>query len=817
MLRAMTAPTDGPRTAPPPVASVLGCAVVVIALVAGLVVAPAAAGRAAATASTARPDLTFGTGLRPWSEAWAVAASPSGDLYVADRTPPRIFKVAAGTSTPVVYAGTTAGSSGDGGPATSAQLDFPAGLVVDPATGDLFISDLTSGRVRRVAATTGTISTVAVLRDPAGLAVLGRTLYVARYSDDLVTAVDLTSGATSTAVGSAVDAPMADGTGTAATLDEPWGLAAGPDGALYIADARHHAVRRFDPSTGAVTTPLGASGAAPSTPTTDASRGDGGPAGRALLVTPSGVAFDAAGDLLVGDVDDRRVRRVDATTGTVSTVAGTGASGPVASSGPGLAGSVSSVASIAVTPDDVLVVGNLDAGSAAVAVLGAAAAAPATATATATVGAPVAAQLTATGTPVLRWTTAGGSLPPGLALSPTGVLSGTPLQPGTWTATVLTANGFGSPASTALTVVVAPAPSPPAAPQPPVVEPAPGLQRWGGAGGAGGASVDASSHLLAPGRASAVLVSADAPADGVAGAVLAARTISPLLLLDPAGLTPAAAGELRRALAPGARLAVVGGPAAVPDAVLAQVLALGAVAAPAAPWTVERVAGADRAETAAAVGRALLALGADGPVLVADGRTTADGAAAVPWAVAADGIVLLSDGARTPRPTLALLQERTAAGAPLVPVGGPARAAVAGIAEALGPAGPAALAAAVVGVDRYDTCRLAGSRAALAVAQAVGSAGAVPAPTSAAPVVALADGDAGGQAVVAAWAAAVLGGRLLLVPPAGLDDADRAALLSATGGSGAGAVLLVGPGPASGPGAERSLSDALGVPTRPGS
>lgn len=753
-------------------------------LAAGLAVALAllstgavATGGAAPAAASPPAAYTFGTPWGPWSEAWAATYAPDGDLYVSERTPPRVFRVPGGTGTPVLFAGSTAGDSGDGGPATSARFDLPAGLAVDPATGDLLISDATSGRVRRVDAVTRTTSTLASFRDPRGLAVVGGALYAAQGSDDRVVRVDLASGATTPVVGGALDAPLADGTGTSATLDEPWGLAAGPGGTLTIADFGHHAVRRYDPATGAVTTLVG-TGSELTVPSSDASRGDGGPATAALLRRPRAVAHDSAGNLLVGDTDDARVRRVDAITGTITTVAGDGTGGPVATSGPGTSGSVSAVAALAVAADGAVAVGTFDTPGGAVALLGTAPTAPTGATASAQVGTPTSVPLSATGAPAPRWSTTGGALPPGLVLSAAGVVSGTPTTAGTWTASVSAANGVGGPATTALTVVVSPAPAP--GPPGPVSAPPPGLQRWPGAAG-GGVSVDASSHLLRGGRPGAVLVSSASPVDGVAGAVLAARTRTPLLLVDPTGLSPGVAAELRRVLAPGADVVVLGGPAAVPDAVVAQLREL--TPAGASPWTVRRVAGADRAETAALVAHELVPAGASGPVLVADGRTAVDGASAVGWAVRAGGVVVLSDGQRVPRPTQALLRERTGAGAAVVPVGGPARAALAASADLPAPVAAAALAAAAAGEDRYATSRLAAER----TARLAGPAGAAP------DTVVLASGDAPGDAVVAAWAAAVMGGRAVLVPPGGLDAAARAVLDAASSAAGAGTAVVVGP------------------------
>ena len=98
-----------------------------------------------------------------------VAADGSGNVYIADSNNHRIRRIAAdGTITTVAGTGTS-GFSGDGGPATAAQLDFPTGVAVD-GSGNLYIADVFNRRIRRVAAD-GTITTVL---EGAGAARAGR-------------------------------------------------------------------------------------------------------------------------------------------------------------------------------------------------------------------------------------------------------------------------------------------------------------------------------------------------------------------------------------------------------------------------------------------------------------------------------------------------------------------------------------------------------------------------------------------------------------------------------------------------------------------
>ncbi len=114
------------------------------------------------------------------------------------------------------------------------------------------------------------------------------------------------------------------GPATDATLVFPKGVAVGPDGHIYIADAFNHRIRRIDRSTGTIST---VAGSGPVGSCCDGSfAGDGGPALAARFNQPNQVAWDPAGNLYVLDTINHRVRRV-ATDGTVSTVAGTGVSG----------------------------------------------------------------------------------------------------------------------------------------------------------------------------------------------------------------------------------------------------------------------------------------------------------------------------------------------------------------------------------------------------------------------------------------------------------------------------------------------------------
>lgn len=171
------------------------------------------------------------------------------------------------------------GFAGDGGPAAAALLNGPFDIAFD-AAGNLYFSDTFNDRVRRVDARSGVITTIAGNGEEG-------------YSGD-------------------------GGPATRAALNQPYGILLDRAGNLYIADRLNRRVRRVDAATGVITTVAGTGTAAYS--------GDGGPAAKAGLAEPNGLAFDSSQRLLyITDVADNRVRVVNLAAGTIGTFAGTGA------------------------------------------------------------------------------------------------------------------------------------------------------------------------------------------------------------------------------------------------------------------------------------------------------------------------------------------------------------------------------------------------------------------------------------------------------------------------------------------------------------
>ncbi len=257
-----------------------------------------------------------------------VAVDAFGNVYVADTFNRRVRRIDHTGMITTVAGNGQAGSGGDGGPATVAQLGIPTGVAVD-AAGNLYVADFFYERVRRIdpaglistIAGTGTIgfsgdggpATEARLNSPYALAADARgNLYVTDRGNLRVRRID-PAGIISTVAGTGEFGFAGDG-GPAATaqlgfLSE---VAVDTEGNLYVADTFSHRVRRIDPA-GVISTIAGTG--------EDGFAGDGGPAAKARLNRPFGVAADRAGNLYVADTNNHRLRRIDPT-GVISTVAG---------------------------------------------------------------------------------------------------------------------------------------------------------------------------------------------------------------------------------------------------------------------------------------------------------------------------------------------------------------------------------------------------------------------------------------------------------------------------------------------------------------
>ena len=243
----------------------------------------------------------------------------AGVVYVADTNNQRIRKIDTDGVIITIAGDGNAGFAGDGGPATSARLNFPTGIFVD-AVGNVFFADRENHRIRKID-TLGVITTIAgngsfgsagdggqatsaSLAFPSGVYVDGTgQVFVADRFNYKVRKIDA-SGVITTFAGTGVFGFSGDGgQATSANLAFPSGVYADDSGNVLIADRDNHRIRKVDPS-GVIATIVGNG-----TPTF---AGDGGGATDASLNRPSAIWGDALGAVWVADTNNRRIRKISA-------------------------------------------------------------------------------------------------------------------------------------------------------------------------------------------------------------------------------------------------------------------------------------------------------------------------------------------------------------------------------------------------------------------------------------------------------------------------------------------------------------------------
>jgi uncharacterized protein (TIGR03437 family) len=289
----------------------------------------------------------------PLGQAWGVAVDSAGNVFVADIDNCLVVKVSPSGILKVVAGNGICGYSGDGGPATAASLYNAQGVAVD-AAGNIYVADTFNSRIRKVSPA-GIITTVAgggrgglgdggpataaSLDNPNGVAVdAAGNLYVADTHNSRIRKVS-PAGTITTVAGNGTYGFSGDGgPATGASLHEPYGVAVDAAGNIYVADTRNSRIRKVSPA-GVITTVAGNG--------TYGFSGDGGPATGASLVYPYGVAVDAAGNIYVADSDNRRIRKVSPT-GIITTVAGSGTYGSSGDGGPATGASLNQPCGVAV-------------------------------------------------------------------------------------------------------------------------------------------------------------------------------------------------------------------------------------------------------------------------------------------------------------------------------------------------------------------------------------------------------------------------------------------------------------------------------------
>ncbi len=248
------------------------------------------------------------------------------------------------------YAGTGGnGNTGDGGPATSAQIGGVVSVAVD-GLGNVYLCDALNGRIRKidingiistfagggVSVSEGIAATATYIYFPLGITVDGAgNVYFIETSNNQVRKIN-TSGIITTVAGAATTSGGFSGDGgpaISATLNHPYDLAIDATGNIYIADQNNNRIRMVNTS-GIINTIAGYTFA-------PGFSGDGGPATSAGLSSPKGVDVDASGNVYIADYNNYRIRKIN-TSGIISSIAGTGTN---ASTGDGNMGIASDILS----------------------------------------------------------------------------------------------------------------------------------------------------------------------------------------------------------------------------------------------------------------------------------------------------------------------------------------------------------------------------------------------------------------------------------------------------------------------------------------
>jgi sugar lactone lactonase YvrE len=267
------------------------------------------------------------------NEPLGVAVDASGNVYIADTGNRVIREVSNGVITTIAGNGTP-GYSGDYGPATNAELDWPDAVAVD-ASGNVYISDycfvirkVSKGVITTFAgngfqgyAGDNGPATSAEMSWPIGVAVdASGNVYIADEWNNAARKVS--NGVITTIAGGGSGNYGDNGPATKAQLRDPWCLAVDTAGQVYIADAADNVIRKV--SNGVISTVVGNG--------TAGYVGDNGPAASAELNLPDGVAVDASGDLYIADQSNNVIRKVS--NGVITTIAGNGTAAYSGDNGP---------------------------------------------------------------------------------------------------------------------------------------------------------------------------------------------------------------------------------------------------------------------------------------------------------------------------------------------------------------------------------------------------------------------------------------------------------------------------------------------------
>ncbi len=256
------------------------------------------------------------------NEPYGIVVDKQGNLYFADRLNRRVRRVDGKTGVITTLVGDGSKTfSGDGGPAASAGLVEPNGVALDPQKQTLYVADVADNRVRAVDLESGKIATFAGngkgRHDGDGGPALKASIHGARAvevapdgsililerSGNTLRSVDAKNGNIRTIEGDGKKGYTGDGgNALSATFNGPKELAIDRAGNVFVVDTENHAIRRIDARTKTVST-LAGNGQR-------GGAGDGGPATKAQLARPHGVAVGPDGAVYIGDTENHRIRKV---------------------------------------------------------------------------------------------------------------------------------------------------------------------------------------------------------------------------------------------------------------------------------------------------------------------------------------------------------------------------------------------------------------------------------------------------------------------------------------------------------------------------
>jgi len=272
---------------------------------------------------------------------WAIAVDDSGNIYISEPEMCVVRKIDVSGNITTVAGNRTAGYTGDNGPATAAQLNFPYGLAVDHA-GNLYIADQQNSAVRMVSPA-GIITTFAGVQWESGYTGDGGSasyatldspfdvtfdaagnLYISDAFNEAIRRVS-TGGVISTIInhissfGCSVRGLGYTGDMTSPSNCSLSGIATDQSGNIFIADFWDNIIREVTPLYGMTTI-------AGSPIDTVAYYGDGGLAKNAALWGPKRITVDGSGNIVFSDLLNNRIRKIDAS-GIITTIAGNGSAG----------------------------------------------------------------------------------------------------------------------------------------------------------------------------------------------------------------------------------------------------------------------------------------------------------------------------------------------------------------------------------------------------------------------------------------------------------------------------------------------------------